>query len=128
MKKLFILMSVAAFTLASCGDASGDASGDSKKSTSSAVCDCIDTRVDMMKDIMNGMSDEDAEAKYSESKKACQALGEGKTPEELDALNKEAEACASNGELEKLQEQLMQKMMSEEMLDQGLDAMEEEMK
>ena len=118
-------MSLLAFTLASCGDASADAS---KGSTSSVVCDCIDSQVDMMKDIINGMSDEDAEAKYSENQKKCQALGEDKTPEELDALNKEAEACASNGELEKLQEQLMQKMMSEEMLDQGLDAMEEEMK
>ena len=129
MKKLFTVLSVVALCFTSCGEASGEASGDNKKAEgssqkaiSSAVCDCIDSRLNMMKDVVNGMSDKDAELKYAEDKKACMAMGEGKTPEEIDALNKEAEDCASMEEFKKMEKELMEKMMSEEMMDQGLDA------
>ena len=132
MKKLFIVLSVVALGFTSCGEASGEASGDEKKSdggsekaVSSTVCDCIDSRLDMMKDVMNGMSEEDAEKKYGEKKKACMAMGEGKTTEEIDALNKEAEDCASMEEFKKIEKELMEKMMSEEMMDQGLEAIED---
>lgn len=128
MKKLFIVLSVVALGFTSCGEASGEASGDNKKAEgssqkaiSSAVCDCIDSRLNMMKDVMNGMSDKDAELKYAEDKKTCMAMGEGKTPQEIDALNKEAEDCASMEEFKKMEKELMEKMMSEEMMDQGLD-------
>lgn len=147
MKKLFIVMSVMAFGFSSCGDASEKASGDAteeassgskttsssigdgddsnNKSGLSAVCDCIDSRLNMMKDVMNGMSEEDAESKYAEDKKKCMAMGEGKTPEELDAINKEAEDCASMAEFKKIEKELMKKVMSEEMMGQGLDALED---
>ena len=128
MKKLFISMSVLALVFASCGDASGDASADSKDAKAGlTVCDCIDGRVNMMRDILNGMSDEDAEAKYSEMEGNCKKMGEGKSDSELEALQKEAEACPSAKEMEKLQEELISKIMSEEMMDQGLDALEDEM-
>ena len=104
----------------SCGEAVGDkkkAEGSSQKAIPSAVCDCIDSRLNMMKDVMNGMSDKDAELKYAEDKKACMAMGEGKTPEEIDALNKEAEDCASIQEFKKIEKELKEKMRSEEMMD-----------
>ena len=132
MRKLFIVLSVVALGFTSCGEASGEASGDKKKAEGSSqkaipsvVCDCIDSRLNMMKDVMNGMSDEDAELKYAEDKKTCMAMGEGKTPQEIDNLNKEAEDCASMEEFKKIEKELMEKMMSEEMMEQGLDAMEE---
>ncbi|MBT5439066.1 MAG: hypothetical protein HOK92_07670 [Flavobacteriales bacterium] len=132
MKKLFIVLSVVALGFTSCGEASGEASGDKKKAEGSSqkaipsvVCDCIDSRLNMMKDVMNGMSDEDAELKYAEDKKTCMAMGEGKTPQEIDALNKEAEDCASMEEFKKIEKELMEKMMSEEMMDQGLEAIED---
>ena len=132
MKKLFTVLSVVALGFTSCGEASGEASGDKKKAEGSsqkaipsAVCDCIDSRLNMMKDVMNGMSDEDAELKYAEDKKTCMAMGEGKTPQEIDTLNKEAEDCASMEEFKKIEKELMEKMMSEEMMDQGLDALED---
>ena len=134
MKKLFIVLSVVALGFTSCGEASGEASGDEKKSdggsekaVSSTVCDCIDSRLDMMKDVMNGMSEEDAEKKYGEKKKACMSMGEGKTPEEIEAINNEAESCSSMEEFKKIEKELMEKMMSEEMMEQGLDAMDEGM-
>ncbi|MDC0272457.1 hypothetical protein OAM07_06445 [Crocinitomicaceae bacterium] len=132
MKKLFIVLSVVALGFTSCGEASGEASGDKKKAEGSSqkaipsvVCDCIDSRLNMMKDVMNGMSDEDAELKYAEDKKTCMAMGEGKTPQEIDTLNKEAEDCASMEEFKKIEKELMEKMMSEEMMDQGLEAIED---
>ena len=132
MKKLFTVLLAVALGFTSCGDASGDASrddkkaeGSSQKAIPSAVCDCIDSRLNMMKDVMNGMSEEDAELKYAEDKKACMAMGEGKTTEEIDALNKEAEECASMEEFKKIEKELMKKMMSEEMMEQGLDAIED---
>lgn len=132
MKKLFYSMSVVALVLASCGDASGEASGEESDNSKGAkagltVCDCIDGRVNMMKDILNGMSDEDAEAKYSEMEGNCKKMGEGKSDSEREALQKEAEDCPSAKEMEKLQEELISKIMSEEMMDQGLDALEDEM-
>ena len=129
MKKLFTVLSVVALGFTSCGEASGEASGDEKKAEGnsqkavpSAVCDCIDSRLNMMKDVMNGMSEEDAELKYAEDKKACMAMGEGKTPEEMDVLNKEWEECASSKEFEKIEKEFMEKMRSELMMEQGLDA------
>ena len=132
-------MSIVALVLASCGDASGDASADSENangetSTDSneakatlTVCDCVDGRVEMMKEMINGMSEEDAEAKYSEMEEKCKMMGEGKSDEELEALQKEAQACDSAEEMEKLQQEFIAKMMSEEMMKQGLDAMDEGM-
>ena len=121
-------MSIVALVLASCGDASVEESDKSNGAkTGLTVCDCIDGRVNMMKDILNGMSDEDAEAKYSEMEGKCKKMGEGKSDSELEALQKEAEACPSAKEMEKLQEELISKIMSEEMMNQGLDALEDEM-
>lgn len=121
-------MSIVAFVLASCGDASGDASAESNDSkASSAVCDCIDGQVNMMKDMLNGMSENDAEAKYGEMMKKCEKMGEGKSDSELEALQKEAEACPLAKEIEKLQKEVMEKMMSDAMSEEGLDDMELEM-
>ena len=132
MKKLFTVLSVVALGFTSCGEASGEASGDEKKAEGnsqkaipSSVCDCMDSRLNMMKDVIKGMSEENAELKYAEDKKACMAMGEGKTTEEIDALNKEAEECASMEEFKKIEKELMKKMMSEEMMEQGLDALED---
>ena len=55
----------------------------------------MDGQVDMMKDMLNGMSENDAEAKYGEMMKKCEKMGEGKSDAELEALQKEAEACPS---------------------------------
>ena len=52
-------------------------------------------------------------------------MGEGKTPEEMDVLNKEWENCALSKEFEKTEKELMEKMRSEEMMEQGLDALED---
>ena len=128
MKKLFYSMSIVALVLASCGDASGDASADSSDSkASSTVCECMDGQVSMMKDMLNGMSENDAEAKYGEMMKKCEKIGEGKSDAELEALQKEAEACPSAKEIEKLQKEVMEKMMSDAMSEEGLDDMELEM-
>ena len=132
-------MSIVALVLASCGDASGDASADSENANGETstdpneakatltVCDCVDGRVEMMKEMINGMSEEDAEAKYSEMEEKCKMMGEGKSDEELEALQKEAQTCDSAEEMEKLQQEFIAKMMSEEMMKQGLDAMDEGM-
>ena len=54
-------------------------------------------------------------------------MGEGKSDAELEALQKEAEACPSAKEIEKLQKEVMEKMMSDAMSEEGLDDMELEM-
>ena len=128
MKKLFFSMSIVALVLSSCGDASGDASVESNDSKpSSAVCDCIDGQVNMMKDMLNGMSESDAEAKYGEMMAKCEKMGEGKSDSELEALQKEAEACPSMKEIEKLQKEVKEKMMSDARSEEGLNDMELEM-
>jgi undecaprenyl pyrophosphate synthase len=128
MKKIFTAVMALGLIVSSCGDASGDASGDSSSSQDKGpvtVCDCIDLNLDMMKDMLNGMSEEEAATKYAKDMESCKALGKGKSPEELDAMNKQAEDCASMGEMQKIQQELMTKMMSEQMMEQGVDAVED---
>ena len=52
-------------------------------------------------------------------------MGDGKSQEELDAINKKAQDCPSMGEMQKIQQELMTKMMSEQMQEQSSDAFEE---
>ena len=128
MKKIFTAVMALGLIVSSCGDASGDASGDSSSSQDKGpvtVCDCIDIQIAMMTDMLKGMSEEDAGAKYTNEMESCKALGDGKLQEELDAINKKAQDCASMGEMQKIQQELMTKMMSEQMMEQGVDAVED---
>ncbi|MDA7762116.1 hypothetical protein N8927_02850 [Crocinitomicaceae bacterium] len=130
MKKLFIVLSVVALGFTSCGEASGEASGDEKKAEGSSqkaipssVCDCIELEIDMMKDvIMTGMSEEDVFTKYANEMEPCLAIVDNKSS---DDFYKEAEDCASIQEFKKIEKELKEKMMSEEMMDQGLEAIED---
>ena len=78
----------------------------------------------MMKDMLKGMSEEEAGTKYANEMESCKALGDGKSQEELDAMNKQAKDCPSMSEMQKIQQELMTKMMSEQMLEQGVDAID----
>ena len=89
------------------------------------VCDCIDIQIALMTDMLKGMSEEDAGTKYTNEMESCKALGDGKSQEELDAINKKAQDCPSMGEMQKIQQELMTKMMSEQMQEQSSDAFEE---
>ena len=114
--------------LSSCGDSTGDASeGDVAVGVGSSgeltVCDCVDIQIAMMKDMLNGMSEEEAGSKYANEMKSCKALGEGKSPEELEAMKEQSEDCESMEEMQKLSKELMTKMMSEQMIDQGASAL-----
>ena len=127
MKKMYAALMVLGIMVSSCGDASGDSNSENDKvedKVPATVCDCIDLNLDMMKDMLNGMSEEDAGVKYKEGMASCKELGDGKSAEELDAMNKQAEDCQSMGEMQKIQQELMTKMMSEQMLEQGADALD----
>ena len=123
MKKIFIAIVALGMMVSSCGDASGD-SNSSQDKGSITLCDCVDLTLEMMKDKLKGMSEEEASVKYAKKMESCEALGDGKSQEELDAMNKQAEDCASMSELKKIQQELMTKMMSEQMLEQGADAID----
>ena len=94
MKKLFVSAGViSAMFLASCGGGSG-------------VCDCADTAVAMM----NEMKDLDGDMekmtaiteKYADDMKNCEAMEDGKSEEELKAMDEEMKGCASYKEMEKM--------------------------
>ena len=128
MKKMFTAVMALGMIVSSCGDSSGEANSEKDQGKGPiTVCDCIDIQIDMMKAMLNGMSEDDAGAKYAEEMESCKKMGEGKSPEELDAMNKQAQDCESMGEMQKISQELMTKMMSEQMMEQGVDALEEGM-
>jgi hypothetical protein len=94
MKKLFVSAGViSAMFLASCGGGSG-------------VCDCADMAVAMM----NEMKDLDGDMEkmtaitenYADDMKKCEAMEDGKSEEELKAMEEEMKGCASFKEMEKM--------------------------
>ena len=128
MKKIFTAIVALGMMVSSCGDASGDANeGDGVIGAGSSgelgVCDCIDIQIAMMKDMLKGMSEEEAGSKYANEMESCKALGEGKSTEELEAMKEQSEDCESMVEMQKLSKELMTKMMSEQMIDQGASAL-----
>ena len=83
----------------------------------------------MMKDVrMTGTSEEDADSQNMLKTKRSPVWQWVKviTPEDLDDIYKEAEDCASMEEYKKIEKELKKKMRSEEMMEQGLDAIEVE--
>ena len=127
MKKLFTVLSVVALGFTSCGEASGDekkVKGSSQKAIPLTFCDCIDLEIDMMKDvIMTGTSEEDVFTKYANEMDPCWAMVDNKLS---DDIYKEAENCASIEEYKKIEKELKKKMRFEDMMEQGLDAIEVE--
>ena len=91
MKKLWILP-LAAIMMVACGEKEEEKGGDL------SICDCVKMQGEMM-DKMKSLDrgDEEAmkalEAEYKEKEQACRKLSEGKSQEEMMALQKEAEAC-----------------------------------
>lgn len=94
MKKLFVSAGViSAMLLTSCGGGN-------------EVCDCADTAVAMM----NEMNDLDGDMekmtaiteKYADDMKKCEAMEDGKSEEELKAMEEEMKGCASFKEMEKM--------------------------
>ena len=95
MKKLFVSAGVvSAMFLSSCGGGS------------SAICDCADMSVAMMNEMtaLEGDMEKMTEIteKYADDMKKCEAMEEGKSDEELEAMMEEIKGCASYQELEKM--------------------------
>lgn len=95
MKKLFVSAGVvSAMFLASCGGGSD-------------VCDCADMSVAMMNE-MKGLEDmakiTEITEKYAAQAEKCEKMGEGKSDEELKAMEEEIKGCASFKEMEKMLE------------------------
>jgi len=93
MKKLFVSAAVmSAMFLASCGG--------------SEVCDCSDMALSVakeMKDIGGDMEKmAEIQEKYKADMEKCEKLGEGKSDEELKAMEEEMKGCASAKELEEM--------------------------
>jgi len=93
MKKLFVSAGVvSAMFLASCGGGSD-------------VCDCADMSVAMMNE-MKGLEDmakiTEITEKYAAQAEKCEKMGEGKSDEELKAMEEEIKGCASFKEMEKM--------------------------
>ena len=107
MIKSLLLTSVL-FLFVACG---GDNQGELAKDTSLTVCDCLDASLNMTKDLLRGMSEEDAKIKYAKKEKECIDLEAGKSNQELSLLEEEAKKCSSFKEFEKIQIQLMEKAM-----------------
>ncbi len=81
MKK-FLIAAVLGTALVSCGGPS--------------VCDCTQMGKDMFKEMTEAKDDaarKAVEEKYKGDMEACEKLGEGKTPEEMKEMMKEAESC-----------------------------------
>ncbi len=81
MKKI-LLVAVLGTALVSCGGPS--------------VCDCTQKGKEMMKEMTDAKDDaakKAVEEKYKGEMEACEKLGEGKSPEELKEMMKEAESC-----------------------------------
>ena len=94
MKKLFVSAGVvSAMFLSSCGGGSG-------------VCDCADMSVAMMNEMtaLDGDMEKMTEIteKYADDMKKCEAMEEGKSAAELEAMMEEMKGCASYQELEKM--------------------------
>mgnify|MGYP001224759200 FL=1 len=94
MKKLFVSAGiVSAMFLASCGEGSSE------------ICDCADMSVAMMNE-MKGMEDmakmTEITEKYAAQAEKCEKMGEGKSDEELKAMEEEMKGCASFKEMEKM--------------------------
>ena len=94
MKKLFVSSGVvSAMFLASCGGGG------------SAVCDCADMSVAMMNE-MKGIEDMakmmEITEKYAAQAEKCEKMGEGKSEEELKAMEEEMKGCASFKEMENM--------------------------
>ena len=94
MKKLFVSAGViSAMFLASCGGGSG-------------VCDCADMSVAMMNEMTALEGDMEKMTaiteKYADDMKKCEAMGEGKSEEEMKAMEEEMKGCASFQEMEKM--------------------------
>ena len=105
------------------------AEGSSQKAIPSAVCDCIDLEdSNMMKDvIMTGTSEEDAVfAKYAEDEmEPCLAMVK-KVNHLTIILIKKRRIVLQWKNIKKIEKELMEKMRSEDMMEQGLDAIEVE--
>ena len=94
MKKLFVSAGVvSAMFLSSCGGGSG-------------VCDCADMSVSMMNEMtaLDGDMERMTEIteKYADDMKKCEAMEEGKSEAELEAMMEEMKGCASYQELEQM--------------------------
>ncbi len=94
MKKLFVSAGVvSAMFLASCGGGSSE------------ICDCADMTVAMMNE-MKGLEDmgemTEITEKYAAQAEKCEKMGEGKSDEDLKAMEEEMKGCASFKEMEKM--------------------------
>ena len=95
MKNLFVSAGVvSAMFLSSCGGGS------------SAICDCADMSVAMMNEMtaLDGDMEKMTEIteKYADDMKKCEAMGDGKSDEEMKAMEEEMKGCASFKEMEKM--------------------------
>ena len=112
MIKSLLLTSVLFLFVACGGDNQGELAKDNEGGSSSlTVCDCLDASLNMTKDLLRGMSEEDAKIKYAKKEKECIDLEAGKSNQELSLLEEEAKKCSSFKEFEKIQIQLMEKAM-----------------
>ena len=96
MKKLFVAATLG-LALVSCGgeDEKSENSGKTEN-TAPTVCDCVEWSNSMMKEMVDTKDDaakKALEEKYADKIKACDKLGEGKTPEEMKKMMEEAERC-----------------------------------
>jgi len=91
MKKLFVSAGViSAMFLASCGGGS-------------EICDCADMSKAMMEEMAADGADFAAiTEKYKAEAEKCEKLGEGKTDEEMKAMEEEMKGCDSFKEMEKM--------------------------
>jgi len=81
-----------------------------KKDLNDAVCDCLDMSIAIMNEMKDCGEDmekqKEIESKYIEDIKKCQALGEGKTEEELKAMEEDMKECPSYQEMEEMMQGL----------------------
>ena len=72
----------------------------------SGVCDCADMSVAMMNEMtaLDGDMEKMTEIteKYADDMKKCEAMGDGKSDEEMKAMEEEMKGCASFKEMEKM--------------------------
>jgi len=125
MKKLLLSVAViATMGLSSCGEEKKEADEKKadhttaddvigtlpKKDLNDAVCDCLDMSIAIMNEMKDCGEDmekqKEIESKYIEDIKKCQALGEGKTEEELKAMEEDMKECPSYQEMEEMMQGL----------------------
>jgi CRISPR-associated protein Cas8b1/Cst1 subtype I-B len=94
MKKVFLSAAVFAFIFISCD---GDKATDEEKKKGPSVCDCMKMGEEAMEEMKEAGDDMDKlkelEEKYKEKAEECKKLGEGKSEEEMKALEEEAKNC-----------------------------------